>query len=212
MAEHTALNRRRGGGRSISSELKRPLFAYAVRTVETREAICMVAVHDFSELVSVVDGTTPPILCEYAQLSGFALSWDLHGAKFPPSFDDNGTPLNTDGLADTKIHPPTVEEVSGTRTPYSELAWFPFNGSLIYAARSGERIKLGFTTNLAQRLKDLNAQSAQPITLIKSCPGDLLAESLLQNIYAEYFVHGEWLELGQSLETDFLDAMERPNG
>lgn len=189
-------NRRRGGGRTVAGELKLPLYCYAVRVAETKAAVCIANVASFYELYRIVDRYTSTQVCEYALTTGVVIHWDEDQTLFPPDFDEDGTPIDINGQPNPSLEAPQIEGAYGDRGPWSEqVKWFPLGSSVIYAVKSGQRIKVGFSTNLKQRLKDLNAQAAEPVELIAKNPGDLLTEAIIQEKLADRFVHGEWMEL-----------------
>lgn len=192
----TPHNRKRGGGRSVAGELMHPLYCYAVRKSDTRAAVCVATVASFHELCRAVDRYAPADQCEYALTSGVVVSWASDITAFPPDFNEAGSPVDIYGKPNDGLSPPSLDDGFGARGIFSDkLKWFPLGSSVVYAVRSGARVKVGFSTNLPQRLKDLNAQAAEPVELIAEYPGDLLAEALIQDEFAERFVHGEWMEL-----------------
>lgn len=78
------------------------------------------------------------------------------------------------------------------------------SGSIVYAVRSGEFVKLGTTTDLANRM--LGLQCGNPITLsiIGTWPGDIRHEGEAHRRFAHLRVRGEWF----SVTADLLAFIE----
>lgn len=65
-------------------------------------------------------------------------------------------------------------------------------GSRVYFARAGDRIKIGWSRNVAGRMAQLQTANADPVLLLATVPGGRLLESRLHNEYAPARVAGEW--------------------
>lgn len=65
----------------------------------------------------------------------------------------------------------------------------PGRTSVVYFVRLGNRIKIGWSTNLAQRLSNL-----QPEEVLAVIPGDTTLERELHRRFAKHRVVGEWFE------------------
>lgn len=58
------------------------------------------------------------------------------------------------------------------------------------------RVKIGFTTNVKNRLVDLQIGSASPLRLIVVLPGDADVETVYHLKFAQYRLRGEWFKFG----------------
>lgn len=77
----------------------------------------------------------------------------------------------------------------------------------VYFARSGDRIKIGFTGDLDQRMACLSAMSCQPVTLLTYVPGGREKESHFHRRFAALRLHGEWFVASESM-LRFIDHTE----
>jgi len=88
---------------------------------------------------------------------------------------------------------------------YSEAAVrFPAGTQVVYflQAESGGPIKIGETSNLQQRMKDL--QQAEPLTLLHAFPGDRDCEQWIHRELSRHRRLGEWFDP----HTDVLELIE----
>lgn len=67
--------------------------------------------------------------------------------------------------------------------------------AVVYAVAAGWRVKIGFTANLEQRLKEIQAMCPVPLELLATVPGGRAREAALHREFAGDRVHGEWFEL-----------------
>lgn len=62
-------------------------------------------------------------------------------------------------------------------------------------------VKIGFTTNLDKRWKDLEASNPRTLDLIHQIDGDVSNEHELHAVFKDYRVKGEWFVIGDELDT-----------
>jgi hypothetical protein len=67
--------------------------------------------------------------------------------------------------------------------------------SVIYFLSAGDKLKIGFTSDLNQRMTSLSATSPVPLTLLHSTPGTMADERSWHRRFADYRLHGEWFRL-----------------
>lgn len=70
------------------------------------------------------------------------------------------------------------------------LPGYQHRGGLVYFMRFGDRVKIGFTTNLPLRL-----QSIPHDELLATIPGTMADEKRLHSRFAAHRVHHEWFHL-----------------
>ena len=96
-----------------------------------------------------------------------------------------------------------VSESLAKSQPPQNLTTFPADaklnacggvGSVVYFAASAGLVKVGTTTDLKQRLKQLRLGSAAPIEILGAGPGDKLREQHLHELLDASRHHGEWFE------------------
>lgn len=76
-------------------------------------------------------------------------------------------------------------------------------GEVVYYMRIGNRIKIGWSTNLPLRLAAIN-----PEELMATEPGNRVLERVRHDQFAELRTHGEWFELNVRL-TDHIAELRR---
>lgn len=69
----------------------------------------------------------------------------------------------------------------------------------VYFVRAGRRIKIGFTSNLSQRLLALQTGSGEVLTLLAAIPGGARLEKAFHVAFAQSRRTGEWFD-GSLLE------------
>jgi hypothetical protein len=74
---------------------------------------------------------------------------------------------------------------------------------VVYFAFCAGRIKIGFTSNLADRMCSLSTSSPFPVTLLLTIPGSVADEQMYHRMFAEERVNLEWFDLSYRLD-DFL--------
>jgi hypothetical protein len=68
------------------------------------------------------------------------------------------------------------------------------DGSSVYFAEAGRRVKIGWSTRVATRLAQLQTGSADPIRLLGTEPGGRALERRLHERFASARISGEWFE------------------
>lgn len=68
------------------------------------------------------------------------------------------------------------------------------DGSSVYFAEAGNRVKIGFSKRVSARLVQLQTGSAVPIRLIGTMPGGRTAERRLHDQFAHLRISGEWFQ------------------
>lgn len=87
----------------------------------------------------------------------------------------------------------------------------PSTPGWVYFAYCAGRIKIGYTTNVANRLTQFVTHAPQPVTLLLSIGGDDDDERSYHEQFAADRVHGEWFRLSYDLR-DFLDQHMNDDG
>lgn len=77
--------------------------------------------------------------------------------------------------------------------------------SVVYAIAAGDSVKIGYTTNLEQRMKAIQSTCPHPIVCLGTAPGGQLLERALHRQFARHRVYGEWFDL----PPDQRDALRR---
>jgi len=75
-----------------------------------------------------------------------------------------------------------------------ETAMAKRNGSYVYFARAGSRVKIGWSRQVASRVAQLQTGNAAPIELLGVMPGARSTERELHERFAATRVSGEWFE------------------
>jgi hypothetical protein len=78
-------------------------------------------------------------------------------------------------------------------------------GGLIYFIRLGNRVKIGFTTNLAHRLSVLPHEE-----VLGTVPGTMKDEKRCHLAFAHLRVHGEWFRSDDDLLAFIADVTKAP--
>lgn len=79
----------------------------------------------------------------------------------------------------------------------------------VYFLRADNTAKIGFSTNLRQRLEKLRNGNSFPVFICKIVKGDRRTERTFHKRFAEYRTRGEWFELRGSL-AKFLEMHIKP--
>lgn len=74
---------------------------------------------------------------------------------------------------------------------------------LVYVIQAGEHVKIGWTTNLGNRIEDLRSGSPHRLDVLGVCPGDRDLERAWHHEFRSERVHGEWFQLS----ADQLEAL-----
>jgi hypothetical protein len=64
--------------------------------------------------------------------------------------------------------------------------------AVVYFVKIGKRIKIGFTTNLNERLKAFQGLSPEPINVLLTIPGGRKLETRLHQLFAEHRIRNEF--------------------
>ncbi len=81
--------------------------------------------------------------------------------------------------------------------------WAIGEGEVVYYMRIGDRVKIGWSTNLPKRLGVIN-----PEELMVTEPGNRLLERARHDQFAELRTHGEWFRLEDRL-TSHIEELRR---
>lgn len=73
------------------------------------------------------------------------------------------------------------------------------DGSQVYFARAGDRIKIGWSRRVGARIAQLQTGSPEPVTLAATTTGGRAQERKLHERFAHLRVAGEWFQAGQEL-------------
>lgn len=84
---------------------------------------------------------------------------------------------------------------------------------IIYFLESGDRVKIGFTTDTKERISALSTASPVPLKLIGTVKGGMIYERQLHKRFAAYRRHGEWFKLTPELRAEIEGILNRyPDG
>lgn len=75
---------------------------------------------------------------------------------------------------------------------------------LIYFIRCGKYIKIGYSSNPEQRLKELQVGNPHKLKLVNTMPGDSKTELSLHKLYDSKRVHGEWFRYEGDLKRSII--------
>lgn len=73
------------------------------------------------------------------------------------------------------------------------------DGSRVYFAQAGERIKIGWSRNVAARITKLQTGNPEPIRLLATTPGGRSLETQLHERFADVRLTGEWFAASPAL-------------
>jgi hypothetical protein len=76
----------------------------------------------------------------------------------------------------------------------------------VYFAYSAGRIKIGTSTNVAARTRNLNGNSAHPVTIILTGLGGAADEAKFHAVYADERLHNEWFTFSPRIR-EFLNRI-----
>lgn len=69
------------------------------------------------------------------------------------------------------------------------------NESVVYAIAVGHMVKIGYTSDLGRRMKEIQSACAERIDCLGTAPGGRPLEAALHRQFASARRHGEWFEL-----------------
>lgn len=75
------------------------------------------------------------------------------------------------------------------------------DGSRVYFARAGDRIKIGWSRKVATRVVQLQTGNAEPVRLLATTPGGRALERQMHERFADARVSGEWFAATDELLT-----------
>jgi hypothetical protein len=75
------------------------------------------------------------------------------------------------------------------------------NSGTIYFARSGNLVKIGFATDIKQRISTLKTISSTPPKLIFSIKGTAKEEREIHGKFSHLRHHGEWFHFGEEIKS-----------
>lgn len=65
----------------------------------------------------------------------------------------------------------------------------------VYFLRSGNAVKIGFSTNLRERQRSIQTACSEPAFICRVIEGDMDTERAFHKRFAEYRLKGEWFDL-----------------
>lgn len=68
-------------------------------------------------------------------------------------------------------------------------------GGAVYFLRTGDTVKIGFSTNIRARLSSIQTSLAESPELLLTIPGTSQTERYFQHHFSSYRVRGEWFQL-----------------
>ena len=91
-----------------------------------------------------------------------------------------------------KIHRVPVPKRKGQKGDFERAAF------VYFMQRADGRIKIGYSTNVSRRRKNIES-AAGPVSLLAVVPGGPLEESALHMKFHGFRVHGEWFDPDETL-------------
>ncbi len=82
-----------------------------------------------------------------------------------------------------------------------------YGGSVVYFIRIGKAIKIGTTTDIKRRLKDLHGGTAESIHVMATFPGDRKGERFLHEMFSNLRIRNEFFRYEHPLSA-FLNFAE----
>lgn len=76
------------------------------------------------------------------------------------------------------------------------------HGIYFLRAKGTSRVKVGYSANIAKRLKSYITESPYPLELLAVIPGTQALEQLIHKSYSAYQRHNEWFDLGAPSNND----------
>lgn len=78
----------------------------------------------------------------------------------------------------------------------------------VYFLASGERVKIGVTTNVNNRVRAISSMSPDRLEIAFIIPGDRTSEKLLHGLFAPDRLHGEWFKFSDDIR-EFIELAKR---
>ncbi|MBP0440636.1 GIY-YIG nuclease family protein [Tianweitania sediminis] len=162
---------------------------YAVRLKEDKQIVSLTLVDDlFGEphLAYQVDEFCTVRDCEYAELETFNIGWPDTAAAWSKWVTGSGEGERT---------APSFSELMLRAD--EDLEWTPFNSGWVYFFVCDGAVKIGFSRDVASRLKTLQTASAKKIEFFGARPGSMADEAALHERFSEYRINGEWFQYSE---------------
>lgn len=172
------------------------LRAYIVRMVDNKQLVGVFAAASTDALEGLVDECTECAYCEYMEVPFISVIWPGDRA---PALTDDGIEYqggeNDDGdggyVSDTML---------GHIAEWHDAAdWVPFTPGRVYFIKSGDLVKIGYTTNVDRRLRGLQTGSPHKLEILLTHPGSRRDEQLCHEQFAHLRVQGEWFRYSDDL-------------
>jgi len=77
--------------------------------------------------------------------------------------------------------------------------WMALANGVVYFVRARGLVKIGFTVDLATRLKTLRSMSPAPVSLLGTIKGSLRLERFLHEHFRKHHAHHEWFRAHESI-------------
>jgi hypothetical protein len=108
-------------------------------------------------------------------------------------------PPMTIALRDVGLEIVPLESPPHTYTPRPVHIPQPRAKGTVYFVQYWDAVKIGWTSNLPQRLLHLQAGLPEKLTLAFSMPGDILLERSLHTRFSSDRLHGEWFRFSRAI-------------
>lgn len=92
------------------------------------------------------------------------------------------------------------DQIVANRPRHSPRPREQVRDGLIYFAGYGDYVKIGFTTDLAQRLSELQTGAPEKLKIILAIPGTLRDEAAAHRRFARSRLKGEWFRRSGAIE------------
>jgi hypothetical protein len=84
-------------------------------------------------------------------------------------------------------------------TPFRELTGEVGNPGYVYFLRMGDKLKIGFSRKVGQRLRSIQTACPEPAEIVKIIPGTDQTERYFHAHFAAHRLSGEWFRLDSDL-------------
>ena len=134
-----------------------------------------------------------PAAEEQQELAAELAEW-LSGSDWPMGSHDMLDALASTGLLLVRAPDGDVLDNPAVQAYFQRVQANGTSGDRVYFVKSGDLIKIGFTTNLPDRVRALHL-NGPGVELLCSYRGDRALEQALHREFADHRRHGEWFEL-----------------
>lgn len=86
-------------------------------------------------------------------------------------------------------------EPPSKRTPSAGELWPAGRSGHVYFVRSGDTVKIGFSTNINSRLSTLQNANPDNLQILMVMPGTDQTEKFFHEMFADFRIGGEWFSL-----------------